>query len=110
MLSIAKLSPGQEGYYERSVAGGLDDYYAGRGESPGIWAGSGAESLGLDGVVADGALRTIIHGTDPATGAQLRTHPKSREITITRPDPRQGGTIVEISIPIARYRQAEGER
>jgi len=36
MLSVAKLSPGQERYYERSVADGLDDYYAGRGESPGI--------------------------------------------------------------------------
>jgi hypothetical protein len=31
MLSIAKLSPGQEAYYESSVEG-LDDYYAGRGE------------------------------------------------------------------------------
>src|SRR6266540_3449572 len=36
MLSVAKLTPGQEGYYERSVADGLDDYYAGRGESPGV--------------------------------------------------------------------------
>ena len=34
VLSIAKLTPGQEGYYERSVAAGLDDYYAGRGEQP----------------------------------------------------------------------------
>src|SRR5256885_16122465 len=32
---------------------GLDDYYAGRGESPGIWAGSGAAELELSGVVDD---------------------------------------------------------
>jgi hypothetical protein len=36
MLSVAKLTLGQEAYYEQQVARGLDDYYAGRGESPGI--------------------------------------------------------------------------
>jgi hypothetical protein len=36
VLSVVKLSPGQEAYYTRSVAGGLEDYYAGRGEAPGI--------------------------------------------------------------------------
>ena len=40
MLTVAKLSPGQEAYYERSVAAGIDDYYAGRGESPGVWVGT----------------------------------------------------------------------
>jgi hypothetical protein len=50
LLSVAKLTVGQEAYYEQQVAGGLDDYYAGRGESPGIWAGRGAELLGLDGM------------------------------------------------------------
>ena len=71
MLSIAKLAPGQEAYYERSVAQGVDDYYAGRGESPGIWAGAGAEAIGLIGVVADGDLRRIIDGVDPASGTRL---------------------------------------
>ena len=42
VLSVAKLTPGQERYYERSVAAGFDDYYAGRGESPGVWVGRGA--------------------------------------------------------------------
>ena len=56
MLSVAKLTPGQESYYERSVAAGLDDYYAGRGESPGVWVGSGARQLDLEGVVQDGEL------------------------------------------------------
>src|SRR4051812_24443225 len=56
MLSVSKLSPGQEAYYERSVAAGIDDYYAGRGESPGVWVGRGAVELELDGVVGDGEL------------------------------------------------------
>ena len=47
VLSVAKLTLGQEAYYEQQVAGGLDDYYAGRGESPGLWAGRGADGLGL---------------------------------------------------------------
>ena len=45
MLSVGKLTLGQEAYYERQVARGLDDYYAGRGESPGIWAGSASAGL-----------------------------------------------------------------
>jgi hypothetical protein len=27
VLAVSKLSPGQEAYYERSVAAGIDDYY-----------------------------------------------------------------------------------
>ena len=52
MLSVAKLTLGQEAYYEQQVARGLDDYYAGRGESPGLWAGSGSVGLGLVGGAA----------------------------------------------------------
>src|SRR5215203_6162628 len=87
VLSIAKLTPGQEGYYERSVAAGLDDYYAGRGESPGVWTGRGAQELELEGLVHEGELGRLIRGLHPHTEKQLRTHPKSRVITIERIDP-----------------------
>src|SRR3954454_5724915 len=87
VLSIAKLTPGQEGYYERSVAAGLDDYYAGRGESPGVWTGRGARVLELDGLVHEGELGRLIRGVHPQTEEQLRTHPKARVITIERIDP-----------------------
>src|SRR3954447_14080244 len=91
VLSIAKLTPGQEGYYERSVADDLDDYYAGRGESPGIWTGRGAAELGLEGVVEDGQLRTLIGGADPLSGERLRRrHPKARTITVEKVDPATG--------------------
>ena len=69
MLSVAKLTLGQEAYYEQQVAGGLDDYYAGRGESPGIWAGREAEGLGLLGVVGEGDLGTLLRGVNPAGDA-----------------------------------------
>ena len=42
MLSIGKLVVGQQRYYEQQVAQGRDDYYSGRGEAPGEWAGAGA--------------------------------------------------------------------
>src|SRR5437763_11099818 len=87
VLSIAKLTPGQEGYYERSVAAGLDDYYAGRGESPGVWTGRGARELELEGVVHEGELGRLIRGFHPQTEKQLRAHPKARVTTIERIDP-----------------------
>jgi conjugative relaxase-like TrwC/TraI family protein len=90
MLSVAKLTPGQESYYERSVAAGLDDYYAGRGESPGMWVGRGAAALGLEGVVAEGQLGLLVRGAHPTSGEQLRRHYRPRTITIERIDPRAG--------------------
>jgi conjugative relaxase-like TrwC/TraI family protein len=96
VLSVSKLTPGQEGYYERSVAAGIDDYYAGRGESPGIWTGRGAASLGLEGVVEDGQLGTLIRGDHPHTGEKLRRrHPKARTITVEKIDPANGERRLE---------------
>src|SRR6266487_1263150 len=80
MLSVAKLSPGQERYYERSVADGLDDYYAGRGESPGVWVGRGACELELEGVVREGELGRLIGGQHPRTEEQLRRHYRARQL------------------------------
>lgn len=84
MLSVAKLTPGQESYYERSVAAGMDDYYAGRGESPGVWVGRGAAALELEGIVEEGQLGRLIGGRDPSTAAVLRSHPPKRQITVER--------------------------
>ena len=95
MLSVAKLTPGQEGYYERSVAAGVDDYYAGRGESPGIWAGRGARELELEGVVDEEQLGKLVRGLDPLTGATLRKHPPARTITVERIDPQSGERRLE---------------
>jgi conjugative relaxase-like TrwC/TraI family protein len=72
MLSIGKLAAGQERYYEQQVAKGLDDYFTGRGESPGRWLGRGAADLGLEGKVEDGQLSALMAGRDPKTGEMLR--------------------------------------
>ncbi len=105
MLSVSKLSPGQEAYYERSVADGIDDYYAGRGESPGIWVGRGAAELELDGVVGDGELGRLISGRHPLTGAVLRSQAPRKQTTIERIDPGTGERFVEVKPlkPVAGY-------
>jgi len=105
VLSVAKLTPGQERYYERSVALGLDDYYAGRGESPGIWVGRGAQELELEGVVGEGELGRLIRGRDPHTGEVLRKHYRPRRITIERIDPFSGDRSLEVKklAPVAGF-------
>jgi len=65
VLSIGKIALGQHRYYERQVAGGGDDYYSGRGEAPGQWAGAGAEALGLSGHVSAKQFGALIAGLDP---------------------------------------------
>jgi conjugative relaxase-like TrwC/TraI family protein len=105
MLSVSKLSPGQEAYYERSVAAGIDDYYAGRGESPGVWVGRGAAELELDGVVGEGELGRLISGRHPLTSAVLRQHPPKKLITVERIDPTTGERRLEQKTlsPVAGY-------
>ena len=73
MLSIGKLVAGQERYYERQVALGADDYYAGRGEVEGRWMGAGAAALGLEGEVEAEAFGALIGGRDPSSGEVLRS-------------------------------------
>jgi conjugative relaxase-like TrwC/TraI family protein len=90
MLSVAKLTLGQEAYYERQVAAGLDDYYAGRGESPGIWAGTGSPGLGLVGVVGDDDLGTLLRGVNPADDSRLRAPVRERTITVRTLDVESG--------------------
>jgi Ti-type conjugative transfer relaxase TraA len=71
VLSIGKLGFGQESYYLDTVASGAEDYYVGRGETPGRWLGTMARELGLDGRVDADALREVLAGRDPSTGEPL---------------------------------------
>jgi conjugative relaxase-like TrwC/TraI family protein len=63
MLSIGRLgiSGGAEYYLDR-VANNVDDYYLGRGEAPGQWIGSTAQTLGLSGQVDADMLRNLLAG------------------------------------------------
>lgn len=72
VISIGKLSAGQEGYYLNGVAHGVEDYYIEAGEVPGRWIGAGAEQLGLVGDVGDVEFRAVLSGVDPSAGVRLR--------------------------------------
>ncbi len=69
MLRVSKLTDAE--YVLEQVAGGLEDYYLGKGEAPGVWAGSLAARFGLEGVVDADGLRALIDRVDPDTGAPL---------------------------------------
>src|SRR5438067_556047 len=72
MMGLVKMSPEAWRYYAEEVALGLEDYYIGRGEEPGIWLGSGAEALGLSGPVStDQLARLFGQGRHPDTGEAL---------------------------------------
>jgi len=55
MLSVGKVHPGNAGYYQQAVVAGVEDYYAGDGEAPGVWIGR----ADLMGAVA-GSLATAV--------------------------------------------------
>jgi hypothetical protein len=48
-LGVTPLRVGQEGYWLDQIARDACEYYPGKGESPGWWAGSPAERAGLPG-------------------------------------------------------------
>jgi len=72
VLSIGKLSLGQEAYYLEEVLDGAEDYYLSVGEAPGRWVGTGASRLGLDGTVEADDLRAVLAGRRPGTDDPLR--------------------------------------
>ena len=81
MEAVWKLRVGAEAYYLSQVASGLDEYYTGAGETPGVWVGNGVESLGLVGEVEPADLRAVLAGLAPGTaltpnGTTLRAHPR----------------------------------
>jgi conjugative relaxase-like TrwC/TraI family protein len=88
VLTITKLRGAE--YLIASVADGLEDYYMGAGEAPGVWQGRWAPELGFKGVVEADALRALVDGQDPVTGDQLLV--KHRERTVRAID-------VTLSVP-----------
>src|SRR3954447_21678458 len=82
MVSIGKLSAGQEGYYleqaaERvdaaaSIGGGAEDYYLDPSEAGGEGLGGGSSRLGLRGAVGPEQLRRVLAGEHPVEPLLLR--------------------------------------
>lgn len=80
MLTIGKIGGSgaswrSASYYTEQVAHGVEDYYAGHGEAPGGWTGTGAARLGLAGQVGDGELEAVFERRHPSSDEPLGRTP-----------------------------------
>jgi conjugative relaxase-like TrwC/TraI family protein len=80
-LPVKALKAGQEAYWLDQIARNREEYFSGRGESPGRFVGSAAHASGLEGVASAEQVRAMFQGLDPATG-EVRCAP------LWRADPR----------------------
>jgi hypothetical protein len=80
-LPVKALKAGQESYWLDQIARNREQYFSGRGESPGRFVGSAAATAGLDGTASPEQVRAMFQGLDPATGEQ-------RCAPLPRADPR----------------------
>jgi hypothetical protein len=80
-LPVKALKAGQEAYWLDQIARNREEYFSGRGESPGRFVGSAAATADLEGVASAEQVRAMFQGLDPATG-EVRCSP------LPRADPR----------------------
>jgi len=67
-LPVKALKAGQESYWLDQIARNREEYFSGRGESPGRFVGSAAAAAGLEGLASPNQVRAMFQGLDPATG------------------------------------------
>ena len=80
-LPVKALKAGQEAYWLDQIARNREEYFSGRGESPGRFVGNAAAAAGLEGVASAAQVRAMFQGLDPATGEE-------RCAPLPRADPR----------------------
>jgi TrwC relaxase len=75
-IEVNQSAEGVERYFDRELA--VSDYFM---KEPGIWAGRGAERLGLRGPVQRSQFVTLLRNENPATGKRLtaRTNTSRQE-------------------------------
>jgi hypothetical protein len=78
-LPVKALKAGQEAYWLDQIARNREEYFSGRGESPGRFVGTAAAAAGLEGVASAEQIRAMFQGLDPATG-QLRCAPAADQV------------------------------
>jgi conjugative relaxase-like TrwC/TraI family protein len=82
-LPVKALKAGQEAYWLDQIARNREEYFSGRGESPGRFVGSAAAAADLEGTASPEQVRAMFQGLDPATGEQRcaplwRADPRSK--------------------------------
>jgi len=106
---VKALKAGQEAYWLDQIARNREEYFSGRGESPGRFVGSGAAAAGLEGIASPEQVRAMFQGLDPATGEQRcaplwRADPRSKlsagpllEALRTRAVEQGGGDVEDLA-------------
>jgi hypothetical protein len=64
-LPVKALKAGQEAYWLDQIARNREEYFSGRGESPGRFVGSAAVQSGLEGIASAEQVRAMFQGMDP---------------------------------------------
>jgi hypothetical protein len=85
-LPVKALKAGQESYWLDQIARNREEYFSGRGESPGRFVGGAAATAGLEGIASPEQVRAMFQGQDPATD-ELRCAP------LPRADPVEAGRL-----------------
>src|SRR5829696_960400 len=80
-LPVKALKAGQESYWLDQIARNREEYFSGRGESPGRFVGNASQASGLKGNASPEQVQAMFQGLDPATG-EVRCAP------LWRADPR----------------------
>jgi conjugative relaxase-like TrwC/TraI family protein len=78
VLTVTALTNAE--YLLSSVALGIEEYYTGVGEAPGVWTGGWSPALGVAGLVEANALRALVDGHDPKTGSPLLVGLRERTV------------------------------
>jgi conjugative relaxase-like TrwC/TraI family protein len=85
VLGIGKIRAGRETYHLDAVDNGVEEYYFGAREAPGVWLGQGTAALGLRGRVERAQLVSLLAGCNPTSGEQLTRGRTTRGVTSRLP-------------------------
>jgi conjugative relaxase-like TrwC/TraI family protein len=100
-LPVKALKVGQEDYWLDQIAKDREQYFSGKGESPGRWVGEDAAASGLLGVASEEQVRAMFRGLDPATG-EVRCKP------LWRADPRSKLSAAPLLAKLKERAAAQG--
>jgi conjugative relaxase-like TrwC/TraI family protein len=98
-LPVKALHVGQEDYWLNQIAKDREEYFSGKGESPGRFVGDVAQASSLQGEATAEQVRALARGLDPATG-EVRCKP------LWRADPRSKLSAAPL-LAVLKQRAAE---
>ena len=73
-LPVKALKAGQEAYWLDQIARNREEYFSGRGESPGRFVGNAATTAGLEGVANPEQVQAMFQGLDRPPGSSAARH------------------------------------